>query len=283
VTEKRERHPANAAGDWYVDTACIDCGASRDVAPGLIVEADGQSVFARQPASAGEDEAAWRAALVCPTASVRTLSRRKAPPDLYPHELAPSVFRCGYNAASSYGAHAYFCVTDGGNFLVDSPRYLRLLVDFFARRGGLSAILLTHRDDVADADRYAARFGSRVFIHEDDRGAAPYATDLLRGEAAVAPLPDVTAIPTPGHTRGSVCYLLDDTYLFTGDSLCWSHEDGDLHAFRDYCWYSWSAQKRSLSRLAKHRFEWVLAGHGASRRLPADEMRARLEALVSRM
>ncbi|MBX6322240.1 MAG: MBL fold metallo-hydrolase, partial [Rhodospirillaceae bacterium] len=35
-----ERHPANAPGDWYVDRRCIDCGAAREVAPGLIVARD---------------------------------------------------------------------------------------------------------------------------------------------------------------------------------------------------------------------------------------------------
>ena len=31
------RNPDSAPGEWYIDTACIDCGASRHVAPGLIV------------------------------------------------------------------------------------------------------------------------------------------------------------------------------------------------------------------------------------------------------
>jgi len=50
----RKRHPQNAPGDWYVDTRCIDCGAARTAAPGLIVERGGQSVFARQPQTADE-------------------------------------------------------------------------------------------------------------------------------------------------------------------------------------------------------------------------------------
>jgi hypothetical protein len=40
---KREaRNPASAKGDWYIDDRCIDCAASREVAPGLIVERDGK-------------------------------------------------------------------------------------------------------------------------------------------------------------------------------------------------------------------------------------------------
>jgi glyoxylase-like metal-dependent hydrolase (beta-lactamase superfamily II) len=80
-----------------------------------------------------------------------------------------------------------------------------------------------------------------------------------------------------------VAYLLEETYLFTGDSLAWSREREDLEAFRDACWYSWSEQQNSLAKLAAHRFEWVLAGHGGSVNLPAEEMQTRLKALVERM
>ena len=38
----------------------------------------------------------------------------------------------------------------------------------------------------------------------------------------------------------------------------------------------------SLKKLLDYRFEWVLAGHGERTRLPSDEMRAQLQALVER-
>jgi glyoxylase-like metal-dependent hydrolase (beta-lactamase superfamily II) len=278
-----DRNPASAPGDWYIDSRCIDCGASREVAPGLIVHRRGKSVFARQPAGEDEERAAWRAVLVCPTASVGTESHRAQPADLFPQELAPGVYRCGYNAESSFGAHAYFVKRPGGNLLVDSPRHASRLVRKFEELGGVADILLSHRDDVADAGRYAKHFGARVWIHEDDARAAPYATDRLRGAEPTEIRKGLLAIPLPGHTQGSVAYLLEETYLFTGDSLAWSREREDLVAFRDACWYSWSEQKKSLARLAAHRFEWVLAGHGGSVKLPGAEMRTRLTALVGRM
>ncbi len=278
-----ERNPGSAPGDWYIDRRCIDCGASRELAPGLIVHRRGKSVFARQPANEEEERAAWRAVLVCPTASVGTESHRSQPPDLFPQELAPGLYRCGYNAESSFGAHAYFVKRPEGNLLVDSPRHVKKLVQNLEDLGGVSDILLSHQDDVADAGRYAKHFSARVWIHEDDARAAPYATDLLRGGEPAEIRERLLAIPVPGHTKGSVVYLLEETYLFTGDSLAWSREREDLVAFRDACWYSWSEQKSSLAKLADRRFEWVLAGHGGSIRLPAEEMRARLRALVDRM
>ena len=93
----------------------------------------------------------------------------------------------------------------------------------------------------------------------------------------------MTVIPTPGHTIGSVVFLLDETYLFTGDSLDWNHEGGKLRASPGTCCYSWTAQTYSLDRLAEHRFEWVLAGHGGSGQRPAEEMRAHLLNLVAWM
>jgi glyoxylase-like metal-dependent hydrolase (beta-lactamase superfamily II) len=118
-------------------------------------------------------------------------------------------------------------------------------------------------------------------IHEDDRSAAPYATNLLRGIEATRIRERLLAIPVPGHTRAGVVFVLD--YVFTGDSLAWSHERRDLQTFRGACWYSWDEFKLSLARLGGYRFEWVLAGYGGSARLSVDEMRERLCALVESM
>ena len=147
-------------------------------------------------------------------------------------------------------------------------------------------MLLTHRDDVADADRYARRFGARVWIHAADRSAAPWASDIFDGdetsETSVAP--GVVAMPVPGHTRGSVIYLVDETWAFTGDSLAWSLDHDDLTAFRGACWYSWAHQTRSLSAFAVPPPVRVAA---AGPRRPdvatPDEMAARLVDLVDRM
>jgi glyoxylase-like metal-dependent hydrolase (beta-lactamase superfamily II) len=278
------RNSDSAPGNWYVDTACIDCGASRHVAPGLIVELNDKSVFARQPVTAEEQLAAWRAVLVCPTASVRSEIKQQRPATtIFPQAVAPGVWRCGFNAQSSFGAHSYFVARPDGNLLIDSPRLAADLVKWFRDAGGIAHILLSHRDDVADAGKYAHEFGARVWIHCDDHSAAPYATDILEGRSSRMIAPGVRAIPVPGHTRGSVVYLVDDQVLFSGDSLAWSGRERDLVAFKDACWYSWAELTRSLGRLAACRFEWLLPGHGWPVHLPAEEMNARLLALVRRM
>ncbi|HXQ52651.1 MAG TPA: MBL fold metallo-hydrolase [Stellaceae bacterium] len=279
----RQRHPDNAPGDWYVDRDCIDCGASRIVAPGLIVHHREQCVFQRQPETEEELVLAWRARLLCPTASVRSESPAHPPPGIFPEAMTDGVWRLGFNARSSWGAHSFLMRRPDGNVMVDSPRWASQLVETITDWGGLSDILLTHRDDVADAERYAKEFGARVWIHEADRGAAPYATNFLRGREPAPIAPGLLAIPVPGHTKGSVAFLLEERCLFTGDTLSWELETGDFRASRAVCWWSWPEQVASLGRLPGHRFEWIFAGHGGSHHLPADEMAARLGAFVRRL
>jgi glyoxylase-like metal-dependent hydrolase (beta-lactamase superfamily II) len=278
-----ERRPANAAGDWYVDRACINCKAAQTVANGLIVERDGQSVFARQPATPDELLQAWRARVLCPTASVHSETAVAMAPHIFPEPMTEGVYRLGFNARSSWGAHSFLMRRPQGNLMVDAPRWASQVVDAIAGWGGLAAILLTHRDDVADADRYARHFDAQVWIHEADRGAAPCATELIRGAAPRRIFADVLAIPVPGHTAGSVAFLFDERCLFTGDSLAWDFPADGLTAHRHVCWYSWPEQVASLRRLLDYRFEWVLAGHGGSKGLPAAEMNRRLSALLARL
>jgi glyoxylase-like metal-dependent hydrolase (beta-lactamase superfamily II) len=287
VKADAERNPESAEGDWFVDKRCIDCGASRHVARGLIVRRGEYSVFDRQPTTPEELHQAWLAAELCPTRSIRTESHLRPPPRLYPHPLAEDIYLCGHNDRSSFGAHSYLFVRPGGNLLIDSPQFTRKLVAPFDELGGIAKVLLTHRDDVADADQWARHYGAEVWIHRDDRSAAPYATHLIEGRspAEATDLGDrVRAIPVPGHTKGSVVFHVDDEFVFTGDSLTWSYEHEAMRAFRDACWYSWPVQKQSLIGLAEYPFEQLFSGHGPwSPRRPPSVMRKLLLKLTERM
>lgn len=277
------RNRANAEGDWFVDTRCIDCGTCREIAPGLFGEDSGLSVVRRQP-GAGEQLDAWLAAQACPTISIGSVSRRPRPGRLYPREVehGSGVFDLGYCSEDSFGASAWLVVRPTGNVLVDSPRFTEALARPIAELGGIRHVVFTHRDDVADGRRWAERFGARSWIHADDRSVAPWTTDLLGDEQELQR--GFLAIPVPGHTKGSVVFLLDGRWLFTGDSLAWSHERGDLTAFRRACWYSWAVQSESLARLAdSHRFSAILPGHGARHIGDSDDLHHRLVCLVERM
>ena len=200
-----------------------------------------------------------------------------------PRLIEDDVYFCGFNSPKSFGGNSYFIRHPEGNWLVDSPRFIPHLVDRFEAMGGLRYIFLTHRDDVADADSFANQFRAKRIIHETDRSAAPGAEIILKGNDSTLVEPGFTIIPVPGHTRGHCVLLYKDKFLFTGDHLEWEAETGALGAYRDYCWYDWEEQTRSMERLLAYRFEWVLPGHGRRQKLPADRMNTELQRLVHQM
>jgi glyoxylase-like metal-dependent hydrolase (beta-lactamase superfamily II)/ferredoxin len=267
----------NVPGELFVDETCIECDTCRELAPDVFGSLEsGQSFVQRQP----EDDATWRRALhavvSCPTASIGAeRSAREAARDL-PVQLDGPVHRCGYSSESSYGAQSYFLLRQGGNLLIDSPRFAAPLARRLEDLGGVSRMFLTHRDDVADHARFRERFGCDRIIHRDD--AVIDAEILLDGDQELGP--GLRVIHLPGHTRGSCALLVDDTWLFTGDHL-WAW-DGRLEMGRSVSWYSWTEQKKSLRKLLDYRFEWVLPGHGRSLHLPAPWMRAAVEDLTAR-
>ncbi len=289
------RHPAGAPGPWFVDDRCIDCDAARHVAPGLIERnpGDGVSFFVRQPETPDEIAMAWRAVLVCPTRSVGHETLRRPPHPVFPQPLGDDVHRLGHNSRDSFGAHSYLMVRPsdrGGNLMIDAPRWTREVAGPVGEMGGIDHILLSHRDDVADAERYATEFEARVWIHADDASAAPYATDLITGIEPHDIAPGVIAFPVPGHTRGSVLFHVDGHLLFSGDSLAWNPRRRELMGFRRACWYSWEAQTESLGRFARSglRFDRLFCGHGwscdaAELDPPAVDFSRHLSELVERM
>ena len=265
---------------WYVNSRCINCMASRTMAPDLMKESNGRSVFVRQPSGPDEVLAAWRAAGVCPTGAVEAPADLTRPLNLFPQDLGENAYRLGSNGKSSYGAHSYFAVVDGAGCMIDAPRWTDHLAAWITEMGGLDHILLTHRDDIADAKRYAEHFGSRVWIHEADAASAPFATDIMRGSTPILPLPSIKVIFVPGHTRGSVMYLVDDSTLFSGDSLAWDSEAGTLRAYREFCWYDWAEQLKSLAKLRDVHFSRLFAGHGESVALTHAEMGSALRTFL---
>jgi glyoxylase-like metal-dependent hydrolase (beta-lactamase superfamily II) len=201
----------------------------------------------------------------------------------FPLVVEEPVCYCGYNSPKSYGGNSYFISHPAGNWLIDSPKFVTPLVQRLEALGGIAHIFLTHRDDVADAERFAGHFKSRRIIHRDELSSQPGAEVVLDGAGPWELAPGFLAIPTPGHTKGHCVLLFQDRFLFTGDHLDWDRDGQRLAASEDYCWYSWPQQAESMGRLADYRFEWVLPGHGQKVHLPADEMRAQIRRLAEAM
>jgi glyoxylase-like metal-dependent hydrolase (beta-lactamase superfamily II) len=238
-----------------------------------------------QPSSAAEQRHALQAMLACPTGSIGCLNGHdvKAVMTDFPLVIEEPVLYCGFNSPKSYGGNSYFVRHAAGNWLVDSPKFVAPLVQRLEALGGISHIFLTHRDDVADAQRYAEHFGSRRIIHRDELSSQPGAERVLEGAGPWEPSHGFQAIWTPGHTKGHCVLLVQNRFLFTGDHLSWDRDEQRLAASEDYCWYSWPRQAESMTRLADYRFEWVLPGHGQKVHLPADEMRTQMVRLAQAM
>jgi glyoxylase-like metal-dependent hydrolase (beta-lactamase superfamily II) len=201
-----------------------------------------------------------------------------------PHDLAGGNHACGYAAESSFGAASWLVVRPGGNVLVDSPRFARPLLARLRSLGGVRWLFLTHRDDVADHARWAEALGCERVLHARDvtRGTEEVER-RIEGDLPVALAGDLLVIPVPGHTRGSCALLYRDRWLFTGDHL-WGDAAGRLGASRSVCWHDWGEQTRSMERLAGHRFEAVLPGHGRPwRAASADAACAEVARVVAEM
>lgn len=267
------RRQQNVSGQFFVDSTCIDCGTCYWMAPEIFQDHSDQSAVYQQPKNVAERMQAFRALLSCPTGSIGVESKT---PDSqqelivargqFPWALAPGVYHCGYHAESSFGATSYFIQTSVGNILVDSPRFMGDLVKKFEDMGGIQYHFLTHKDDIADTDKYQLHFGSQRIIHVDDLTTRGHRRDyeiLVRGQDDLKLLGgQVKVIPVPGHTKGHMVLLYRDEFLFSGDHLSWSPQRQHLYAFRSACWYDWKEQIKSMEKLLNYSFSWVLPGHG---------------------
>ncbi len=285
MANPNKRVAENVAGDFFVDSTCIDCDACRQIAPAVFGEAAETSFVKAQPTSGPDRRQALRALLACPTGSIGCLGDDdvKAVMNDFPLVVEDPVFYCGFNSPKSYGGNSYFIRHPAGNWLIDSPKFIRPLVQRLEALGGVSRIFLTHRDDVADAERFAGHFRSQRVIHREELASQPAAEVVLDGAGPWELAPGFLAIPTPGHTKGHCVLLFEDRFLFTGDHLSWDRDERRLAASEDHCWYSWPLQAESMKRLAEFRFEWVLPGHGQKVCLPADEMREQILRLAESM
>ena len=285
MADQKKRLDSNVAGNFYVDATCINCDTCRQLAPTSFEEVGDFSAVTSQPTDGGAVHQAYQALLACPVGSIGTEQsepvRMQEAMASFPLHLEDGVYYCGFNSEKSFGANSFFLEHPDGNWLIDSPRYLKHLVEAFEQKGGLSYIFLTHKDDVAEVEKYAAHFGAKRIIHRADLEAAPGAEWIIEDVDSSQVLPQFQIIPVPGHTAGSMALLYKNRFLFTGDHLWWDSKQQMLRAPSQLVW-----RKRvlldSLQKLLDYRFEWVLAGHGDRVRLSAEAMQSQLQTLIER-
>jgi glyoxylase-like metal-dependent hydrolase (beta-lactamase superfamily II)/ferredoxin len=285
MADRPQRLAANRPGPFFVDSRCIDCGTCWQFDPLHFAPAGGTACVQRQPVGDAETRQALLALQACPVAAINTGAeqRRAMPVDGFPtlvtRHAAGDVYDCGWTSRRSFGASSWLVVRPGGNVLVDSPRWSAPLARRIQTLGGISAIVLTHRDDVADHAHWARAFRAPRWIHAADADAAPEAEHHLQGLEALVLDAELQLIPTPGHTAGSMVALLgqQQSVLFSGDHLWWNPQQQVVVASPRYCWWNWDAQLRSVERLLDLDVAWLLPGHGHRHAFAPGEWRTALE------
>jgi glyoxylase-like metal-dependent hydrolase (beta-lactamase superfamily II) len=225
--------------------------------------------------------------LACPTSSIGTVEKPKdikVAQQQFPILVAENVYHCGYHSEKSYGAASYLIQLPEGNILVDSPRFTPPLVKRLEELGPIRYMYLTHKDDVADHQKFAEHFQCDRILHTDDITTDTRNVEIqLTGSEPIALTPDLLIIPVPGHTKGQTVLLYKNKFLFTGDHLAWSESLHQLTAFHNACWYSWSEQTKSMRNLANYSFEWVLPGHGRRFHADRETMRQQMHKCIELM
>ncbi|MBS1766380.1 MAG: MBL fold metallo-hydrolase [Acidobacteria bacterium] len=261
MAQRAKAYAGQAEGSFFVDRACIDCGTCYQFAPETFQDAGSHSRVHAQPTDEGSRHRAAMALVACPVAAIGTEDKALvgAASLAFPSPVEGEVSFCGWTSEKSFGAWSWLIRREAGNVLMDSPRSSPQLMKRLEEQGGISLMVLSHQDDIADHAAYHDRFGCPRVMHSGDafRGCER----VIEGDEPVALAEDLLLIPTPGHTAGSQCLLYKD-FLFTGDHLWWSGPRAMLWASKTYNWFDWEAQVRSVERLLDYDFRWVLPGHG---------------------
>lgn len=131
-------------------------------------------------------------------------------------------FMCGPIDENGYVLYHH----DGGKcFLIDPGYESELYVDFVKKHElDVKEILLTHlhRDHTGQADRLSELFSCTVAMHGKDSVLYDGRVDHPLDDGEILDLEEekIKVLHTPGHTKGSVCFLSKKSRVcFTGDTI----------------------------------------------------------------
>ena len=176
-----------------------------------------------------------------------------------------------------------YVITDaatGETAVIDPGSFDERLKKAVGEPAKVKYILLTHRhfDHVTGVPGLKAYTGAKVIIHGEDApglkdemrraassGFQPVGADLTVGDGDTLTLGglSIRVLHTPGHTKGGVCYIIDDvvgSVMFSGDTL-FLNDIGRMD-FPDGDWRDMVASLKKLEELPGD--YTVYPGHGPS-------------------
>lgn len=239
-----------------------------------------------QPFSAEAELQALRAAASCPTSSIRSSVPNKSAssatrsfpipaPGPTSGSVVDDVFFNGSASEASVGCASWLVLHRGESpmaIMIDVPRFSKPLLESIERLaepvGGVKYLFLSHRDDVANHDKWAEALpGAKRVIHASEvnrrQGTDACEVQLTDDQFPYKLTDGCEILHVPGHTYGSIAFLhLPSASLFTGDHLFFSARQGVVAGSSSFCRYSWEEQIKSVEILADVSFLHGFPGHG---------------------
>ncbi len=208
--------------------------------------------------------------------------------------LADSAARVVQVRRTGKGCLSYLIGCDGEAVVIDAALDPAVYLKLAAENGWRIRRLFethAHADHLMRTRVLAELTGAALYLPRQDRVSYPF-TPVDDGEQWQVGESRLTFLHTPGHTEESMCCLLDDAALFTGDTL---FVDGvgrpDLEAPEPGAvWRHALRLHGSLRRLARLGEQtWVLPGHagqpvpfdGRAVAAPLGEVKRRIAGLLA--
>lgn len=139
-------------------------------------------------------------------------------PLIYDKEFRVYWFPCG---SDNNNAYLVVCPETGESLIIDAPLGPDELLEE-AKNTQVKAVLITHshRDHVEGLQAVMEATGAPMGANVEDAAELPTLPSLLikDGDRVRAGTVEAKVLHTPGHTPGSVCFLVGN-HLFSGDTL----------------------------------------------------------------
>lgn len=123
------------------------------------------------------------------------------------------------------GCLSYIVMSGGEAAIIDATRMTDVFMDFAEQHGvKITDVLDTHlhADHISGGRRIAEATGATYWLPPKDAEEVVFEYAALEGDTSIQigeSMIDIQALYSPGHTIGSTSFIVDDSYLMTGDIL----------------------------------------------------------------
>ncbi|PIC64180.1 hypothetical protein CSV79_08315 [Sporosarcina sp. P13] len=123
------------------------------------------------------------------------------------------------------GCLSYMVTSGGEAAIIDATRMTDIFTDFADQKGvKITHILDTHlhADHISGGRKIAQATGATYWLPPKDAEEVTFDYAPLEGDTSIKigeTKIDIQALYSPGHTIGSTSFIVDDSYLMTGDIL----------------------------------------------------------------